>query len=577
MAGLSLAALTACAGLALAECGSPDPYVHETQEERDARMAWWREAKFGMFIHWGVYAVPAGTYDGKQISGIGEWIMNRGKIPRSDYRAYAEQFNPVHYDPDAWVRLAKSAGMKYIVITSKHHDGFTLYPSDASEWGIGMTPHKQDLLAPLADACRKHGLKLGFYYSQAQDWVNGGAGNGWDPLPDRSMDDYITGVAVPQVREILTRYGEFPSVLWWDTPANMNAERAAPLIELLKLKPGIIHNNRLGGGFKGDTDTPEQHIPATGIAGRDWETCMTMNNTWGFKSYDDNWKSTRTLVHNLVDIVSKGGNYLLNVGPTADGRIPEPSITGLQEVGAWMKVNGEAIYGTSANPLPKQAWGRCTHRAGKKGGTLYLHVFNWPEDGRLLVRGLANRVKSGRLLAKRGSLKTDSTEAGVVIHLPAEAPDPDASVIRLKYRGPLDIRKALLRPDDRGTYRLEPELADFKGRILVEQKEGKSNLGYWVDADDTAAWQLAVPQDGAYRVSAELASAEKSAFTVSSGESTLRIETVSSGGYNTFRRVDMGVLEIEKGTALLEIRPDKGAWSPVNFRELILTPVGSGD
>ncbi len=334
---------------------SADPYADETPAQREARMKWWHEARFGMFIHWGVYSVPAGTYNGKKIGGIGEWIMFNGKIPVAEYRAYAKQFNPVKYNADQWVKLAKDAGMKYIVITSKHHDGFAMFDSKASDWNIvKATPFGRDPLKELSEACQKHGVKLGFYYSQAQDWGNKGGGvcgKNWDPAQDGSMDEYIAKVAVPQVREILSNYGPI-AVLWWDTPCGMNKERADQLIPLLKLQPGIIHNNRLG-VYKGDTETPEQFVPATGYPGRDWETCMTMNNTWGFKSDDNNWKPTETLIRNLVDIASKGGNYLLNVGPTSEGEIPAPSIERLQQVGEWMKVNSEAIYATTASPFKK--------------------------------------------------------------------------------------------------------------------------------------------------------------------------------------------------------------------------------
>ena len=299
----------------------------ESAQQRDARMKWWREARFGMFIHWGVYSVPAGTYKGKQIPSIGEWIMNTGKIPVAEYRQFAKQFNPVRYDPDAWVQLAKEAGMKYIVITSKHHDGFALFDSKASEWNVvDATPYGKDLLKPLSEACAKHGLKLGFYYSQAQDWNNPGgaaAGGHWDRAQDGDMDAYIRNVAAPQVKEILSNYGKI-AVLWWDTPVDMTRQRAEMLLPLLELQPDILMNNRLGGGYGGDFGTPEQEIPATGTPGRDWETCMTMNDTWGFKSYDQDWKSAETLIRNLVDIASKGGNYLLNVGPTCLGEIPLP-------------------------------------------------------------------------------------------------------------------------------------------------------------------------------------------------------------------------------------------------------------
>ncbi|MCX7006498.1 MAG: alpha-L-fucosidase, partial [Kiritimatiellaeota bacterium] len=363
-----LGACLGAAALGVARAAESAAQPEETKEQRDARMAWWREAKFGMFIHWGVYSVPAGTYDGKQIAGIGEWIMNRGKIPVARYAEYAKQFNPVKFNAEEWVKIAKGAGMKYMVITSKHHDGFAMFHSKASSYNIfDATPFKRDPLAELAEACRKEGIKLGFYYSQNQDWHHPGgdaSGGHWDKAQDGDYTKYIDGIAVPQVKEILSNYGEFPAILWWDTSGKISTENAAKLNAVVKtLKPNIITNNRLGGGFKGDTETPEQYIPAGGFKDRDFETCMTMNGTWGFKSYDDNWKSTETLINNLCDIASKGGNYLLNVGPTSEGLIPVPSVERLAQVGEWMRVNGEAIYGShpsafgyelgKAEPLPK--------------------------------------------------------------------------------------------------------------------------------------------------------------------------------------------------------------------------------
>ena len=424
----------------------------ETAQQRDARMAWWRAARFGMFIHWGVYAVPAGIYHDKPVPGIGEWIMNRAKIPMAEYQQYAKQFNPVKFDADAWVRAAQDAGMKYIVITSKHHDGFALFDSKASPWNIVQaSPYGRDPLAQLAAACRKHGMKLGFYYSQAQDWNNGGsaAGGKWDPAQAHDMDDYIDKIALPQVKEILSKYGEFPAVLWWDTPEDMNEARARKLYEAAQaLKPGIITNNRLGGGFQGDTETPEQFIPPQGYPGRDWETCMTMNGTWGFKRDDQNWKTTETLIRNLCDIASKGGNYLLNVGPTAEGVIPQPSFDRLADIGRWMKVNGEAIYSTGPTPfgdeagafsatekdrngkprfIPSWNW-----RATTKPGKIYLEIFTWPADGRFELRGLQSRVKAAYLLAGRAKVGVEQGSSGVTVVLPTTAPDPIASVVCLE-------------------------------------------------------------------------------------------------------------------------------------------------
>ena len=435
--------------------------------ESDKRMEWWREARFGMFIHWGVYAVPAGTYKGQKINRIGEWIMNRGKIPVAEYQQFAKEFNPVKYDPDAWVRMAKDAGMKYIVITSKHHDGFALFDSKASKWDIvDATPYGKDLLKPLAEACRKHGIKLGFYYSQAQDWNNPGgaaarkvasegwanpdsakidayteANSGhWDPVQTtKTMSQYIDDVAVPQVKELLTNYGDI-AVLWWDTPTGMTDEFAEKLNAVLKLQPNIITNDRLKRpNYPGDFKTPEQRIPnLSELDGKDWETCMTMNETWGYKSYANNWKSLKTIIQNTVDIASKGGNYLLNVGPKADGTIPQESIELLKGMGAWMKINGESIYGTKASPFGLFPWGRCTKKENGSNTTLYFSVFDWPKDGKLSIPGLKNKIMSANLLADGASLKTEMNDGGVIMTVPEKASDSNATVIKVEVKGTVE-------------------------------------------------------------------------------------------------------------------------------------------
>ena len=572
-----------CAGHTTA---APVPAEAEgSREQRDERMAWWREAKFGLFIHWGVYAVPAGTYNGKNVSGIGEWIMRRAKIPVADYRAFATQFNPLKYDPDAWAGLAEAAGMKYIVITSKHHDGFALFPSEATDWDIAdATPYGKDLIGPLAAAARRRGLKFGLYYSQAQDWTHpGGAksgfkdGEGWDAPHKGSFDTYLTTVAVPQVREILTRYQ--PDILWWDTPHLMTAERAALLEPLLELRPGIITNNRLGGGCRGDTDTPEQHIPATGMPGRDWETCMTMNRTWGYKSYDHDWKSTETLTRNLIDIVSKGGNYLLNIGPTAEGEIPPPSIERLKQVGAWMRANGQAIYGTTASPFRKLSWGRCTKKLSVDGATLYLHVFDWPENGELLVPGLRNTVRSAALLADGTKLVAQSTDAGIAVQIPAQVPDSIATVVVLEVAGKLDIERVSLKQAQDGSVRLPAVAAQIHNvagsTTKVEEKYGEPSVGFWLDARAWIDWRFRIDRPGLFTVVLNLAAPhEGSGFRVIVADNTLAARAPNTGGYEAFKEVSLGAVRLyAAGEYDLAIRPEPKRWKPVNVRAVLLKPV----
>ena len=408
---------------------------NESPSAREARMKWFHEARFGIFIHWGVYSVPA----------HGEWYMNNAKVPEATYRAFAKDFKADKYDPQAWAQLFSNAGAKYMVITAKHHDGFTMYDSKFSDWNaVKSSTAGRDLLQPLADAVRARGIKFGLYYSQSQDWNNLGGGTGnkppWDDEQKKGdFDTYLKTISLPQVHELLDKY--HPAYLFFDTEYSMTPERAKPFFDLVTSYPDVIMNNRLGGGVLGDTATPEQRI-ATDPLGRGFEVCMTINNSWGYNAGDTRWKSAQQLIRNLSDISSKGGNYLLNVGPTSEGIIPQPEVERLQAIGRWLKTNGDAIYATEAGPyVDPLTWGRVTQKTKTNGATtLYLHVWDWPADGKIILPGIKQSARSGRLLANGASVKMTMTDAGLVVTLPGSAPDPDVSVAALEFNGPVLIQ-----------------------------------------------------------------------------------------------------------------------------------------
>lgn len=403
----------------------------------DPKMDWWKEAKFGMFIHWGLYCIPSGEWNGKKTTNIAEWILNDLKIPVNEYKGYAAQFNPQKFNAEELVKLAKEAGMKYMVLTAKHHEGFAMFKSSDPFNIVDATPYKKDVVRQLADACKKYNMPLGLYYSQAQDWTHPGGGKyrpNWDSAQVGSFAKYIDDVSLPQVKEIMENY--HPRIIWWDTPAQMTPELAKKFTDYLAKYPELITNDRLGGGVEGDLSTPEQYIPATGIPGKNWESCMTMNGTWGFSRFDHNWKSAAVLVTNLIDIASKGGNYLLNVGPTPEGEVPAPSIERLKEVGAWMKQNGEAIYGTKASPFSRLNAAKVTQKAVGKNTLLYVCVFEWPKDGKLIIPGLENKIlKAYPLTAKTKTLKVETGEAEKIIDVNAVKQSAFSTVIVLEISG----------------------------------------------------------------------------------------------------------------------------------------------
>ena len=365
--------------------------LNESETSFNQRMEWWRDSKFGMFIHWGIYSIPAGVYNEKEIDGVSEWIMQNGQIPVKEYEKYATMFNPEKFDAKEWVKIAKDAGMKYIVITSKHHDGFALWDSKISSYNIvNATPYGKDVLKQLSQECKNAGVKFGVYYS-IMDWhhLNAQRYSYLSNAPDKSRDNkenfakYFHEYMIPQVKEIMNGYQ--PDIMWFDGEwiSSFTHEQGRELYTILReMDANLIINNRVDKGrdgmrgmnkedkkYVGDFGTPEQEI-LEDKSTLDWESCMTMNDSWGYKQDDDNWKPSKTLIHNLIDVTVKGGNYLLNVGPTAEGLIPEASLKRLKNISHWMSTNQEAIYKTGKlNGSYKQ--GNSLMFSKKKGKNIY--------------------------------------------------------------------------------------------------------------------------------------------------------------------------------------------------------------
>ncbi len=485
-----------------------NPIVFAQQNiTQDERMQWWRDARFGMFIHWGLYAIPAGEWEGKEYPQIGEWIMKNARIPVAEYEKLAQQFNPVKFNAHDFVMTAKNAGMKYITITSKHHDGFAMFKSNASKYNIvDATPYGKDVIKALAEECQKQGLKLCFYYSQSRDWHEpNGLDNEWDYPKERNFQKYLDDKVKPQLTELLTNYGPI-GMIWFDTPMTISKEQAQQLKDLVrKLQPATIISGRLGGGVETDyMSTGDNVIPSTVIR-TDWEVPATLNNTWGYKKNDHNWKSPEVLTRLLFDIAAKGGNYLLNVGPTAEGVIPQESVDILAKVGDWMKTNSECIYGTTASPYKMEfKWGNITRKPGK----LYLGIINWPASD-FYLEGLKNKVKKVYLLSDKRqkalpfeeSYNSDSDHHRLKIDLPETAPDKVVSVVVVEIEGPANVETSISQQADK-TILLPGILGEAKKENQPVELNFTARGGgaTWLDEAINLTWDFNVEEAGTFQV-----------------------------------------------------------------------------
>lgn len=481
----------------------------------DDRAQWFRHDRFGLFVHFGVYALV----------GKGEWVQDTGKIPLAEYTRHHANFNPSRFDAAAWVGLAKRAGQKYIVITTKHHDGFCLFDSKLTDYTIMRTPFGRDLCRELADECRRQGIRIGFYYS-IMDWHHP------DYIPRRKWEkdrktegadfdryvEYMRG----QIRELMSNYGEI-CALWfdggWEKKSPEDLEKFRSIIDMARdLQPRMLVNNRANTG--GDYETPEQYIPATGVMDAQgkpamWEVCLTMTTGhgsfaptawWGYDRSETMFKPADELIQKLVDITSKGGNFLLNVGPTELGEIRKEEAERLKAVGRWMDRHGEAIYGTVASPfrlLP--FFGRVT----RKGNRLFVHVFDWPEDRRIALPGLGEKPTSAHMMEQPEmgipfSVEQRNGADHLVLTLPEKPTDPVASVVVLEFEATPQVGPHVLRVGAGGVIDLPASLSEIQAkhgqRAKPASKAGRVFIGNWSNPNDVVVWNFKASADAAYRV-----------------------------------------------------------------------------
>ncbi|UQZ82250.1 Alpha-L-fucosidase [Paenibacillus konkukensis] len=578
----------------------PAALVEYTEEVQDRRLAWWREARFGMFIHWGLYSLLGGVWKGKEVPGAyGEHIMLRGQIPVREYEQIAGEFNPVRYNAEEWVKAAKAAGMKYLVITAKHHDGFALYDSKVSDFNIvKRTPYARDPMKDLADACHKHSVKLCFYYSHSMDWHHPDSqGNthdypnnigAWDPLESWVDDEdkrtryerYLNEKAFPQLKELLTQYGEV-AVIWFDCGHKVTDEQGQRFVDYVRsLQPNCLVNRRVrrdGFGDYGNSGDNQLHIR---INRKDWESIHTMNNSWGYKKTDHNWKSVTSILRNMIDVFSLNGNYLLNVGPTPEGEFDEKSLDILQGVGRWMSVNGESVYATTGSPIGKPQWGRCT----MKGQKLYLHVFDWPRSGKLVVGGLRNRIAKAYLLAdpEQARLAIRRLNADdVELSVPSAPLDPAATVIVAEIEGAVDANplKLLHRADHLNVF------GAFDGDIDGEKlhydtgKAGRDTVTGWSRKEDCIRWTYRAAEPGSYEVKIVYGAQEGAAggeFVVETAGQQWRGSVKPKGDGYEFAWDIVGIARLEQpGEYTLTVRAESIAGETLmNLKEIQFRSLG---
>ena len=548
----------------------------EDAKKHSHRVDWFTEAKFGCFIHWGVYSQLAGTWNGTGGLGYSEHIMRQAKIPLKEYREKVVcAFDAPDFNAETWMKTAKETGMKYFIITAKHHDGFVMYPSQSYPYDIRLTKFKRDPMKELSDAAKKYGIKFGFYYSHAFDWEHPDApGNDWDydnPGGDKLLhganwwenypeflpraEKYVTEKSIPQILELIKNY--HPDILWFDTPHKLPIYENLRIIKAVRdADPNIVVNGRQSrvgsvnfGDYANTGDRAAFFRPTPGL----WEAIPTTNESYGYNKFDNRHKSPLHFVRLLASAAAKGGNILLNVGPKGDGTWDKKDIAILNGIGSWMRINGQSIYGTARNPLPIQSWGEITQKAD----TLYLHVFEWPKDGKLIVGGLNINVKKSFLLAdsQKKPLTTKQLNANdLVISLPKQMPDTMNTVIKLEVTGKPENRVfRLLSATNLNELLVFDAKTPGKGFSYGDGKRDQEFAKDWKNQEQFLLWEFRTNEPGTF----EIKLAYNTSLKDESGEVELDIDgkkfPVSYQSSSKKIEFPVGAIQLAKGNHTMKL------------------------
>ncbi|NIG56885.1 alpha-L-fucosidase [Chitinophaga sp. Cy-1792] len=473
----------------------PDMWTKDAAKNNEnPNLAWFKDAKFGLFIHWGLYSKLGGKWKDSSYYGSGEWIQNRAKAPAAEYAKVAQTFNPTGFNADQWASIARESGIRYLVITAKHHEGFSMFDSKVTDFDIvDATPYKKDPMRALYAACKKQQIRFGFYYSQFLDWhePNGG-GNKWDfKESDKDYQQYYRAKSIPQLKELLTNYGPL-DIVWFDMPGGLTPEQTKQLVDSLhRLQPNCLFSSRVGHNLGDYRDFGDSEVPPTPISGA-WESIYTHNDSWGYIQHDLNFKSPKEIIHLLSNVASKGGNLMLNVGPDGNGNWPEYSIRYLQETGKWLKQYGESIYGSTYGLIPAQPWGVTTSKPGK----LFLHIWETPANHLLTIPGINAQIKSIKVLGTNTTLAWTQRNNETIVTLPATLPDSRNTVLVLEYSGKQQDLSQLHTQTVSRQYpaiTISPVWAVFNGDAATKLFTYSHYYGDW--KHDNCAINMKQPQD----------------------------------------------------------------------------------